>query len=91
MCHRQIPSIQEEKIYIAKEKEILLDFQFIPCYWDNMKKSNLEKKLFEILTCLNKKCYFPKFMWTNKVRGTIKDRKNLNRVHKILYERYNWF
>ena len=41
MCHRQIPSIQEERIYIAKEKEILLDFQFIPCYWDNMKEKNV--------------------------------------------------
>ena len=56
-----------------------------------MKKYNLEKKLFEILTCLNKKCDFPKFMWTNKVKGTEQDRKNLARVHNILYKRYGWF
>ena len=56
-----------------------------------MKKSNLKKKLFEILTCLNKRCDFPRYMWTNEVKGTKKDKKNLARVHNILFKRYNWF
>jgi len=51
----------------------------------------MEKKLFKILTYLNKKCGFPKFMWTNKVKGTKKDKKNLARVHNILHKRYGWF
>jgi hypothetical protein len=51
----------------------------------------IEKKLFKILTCLNKRCDFPKYMWTNKIKGTKKDKKNLARVHNILYKRYGWF
>ena len=51
----------------------------------------IEKKLFKILTCLNKRCDFPKYMWTNKIKGTKKDKKNLARVHTILYKRYGWF
>ena len=39
----------------------------------------------------NKRCDFPKYMWTNEVKGTKKDKKNLARVHNILYKRYGWF
>ena len=50
-----------------------------------------KKKLFKILTCLYKRCDFPRYLWTNEVKGTKKDKKNLARVHNILLKRYGWF